>query len=161
MYASPSRRQIMPPFYRLVLKTIPAFRSGSIDTDNRAIHRELVSERADMGSVGPIPGFKRGLDLSGAGGGARAGVGVGVGGVVFPAGHPLSRNWKELDGMKFIANRLGDQIHDEDFLPIVNASRRMVRNTASILSLVRAGVGVTRAPGLANGAFGSVPAPSD
>jgi DNA-binding transcriptional LysR family regulator len=104
----------------------------------------LVSERADIGmaSLGPIPGFERELAFTDAFG------------VVCPIDHPLSRNWKrlnwkDLEGINFIANGLCANIRDEGFLPILEKSRLMVRNTSSILSLVRAGVGVTLLPELA------------
>lgn len=69
------------------------------------------------------------------------------------ADHPLTRNWDELTwadlhGIDFIANGLCEQIRNPDFAPILEAARLMVRNTASLLGLVRAGVGITVLPRL-------------
>ncbi len=74
--------------------------------------------------------------------------------MVCPVDHPLAQNWSELswadlEGVNFIANGLCQNIQDEGFAPILNASQLMVPNTASILSLVRAKVGVTILPELA------------
>ncbi|MCL4675417.1 MAG: LysR family transcriptional regulator, partial [Pararhodobacter sp.] len=49
----------------------------------------------------------------------------------------------------FIANGLCDQITDPRFQPVLAASRLSVPNTASLLALVRAGVGITLLPRLA------------
>ena len=51
--------------------------------------------------------------------------------------------------MDFIANGLCRHIHDENFAPILDAARLHVANTASLLSMVRAGTGVTLLPELA------------
>lgn len=51
--------------------------------------------------------------------------------------------------MDFIANGLCNQITDEGFQPILAAARLTVRNTASFLGLVQAGVGQTLLPRLA------------
>src|SRR6056297_1058687 len=125
---------------------------------HRADHTETVGENqmsfeprhmadagdADIGiaSVGHMPGFERHLVFT-----DRFGV-------VCPVDHPLAQNWseltwKDLDGVDFIANGLCDFITDEGFAPIMAGSRLNVLNTASILSLVRGGVGVTLLPELA------------
>ena len=54
-----------------------------------------------------------------------------------------------MSGQDFIANELCDQITDPRFQPVLEASRLMVPNTASLLALVRAGVGITVLPRLA------------
>lgn len=135
---------VMPPILEAYLAQHPGVSVEMIDTDSRSVHRELVSERADIGiaSLSPIPGFKHELAFTDAYG------------VVCPADHALARNWtrlswKDLEGENFIANGLCAQIRDEGFIPILDASRLMVRNTTSILSLVRAGVGITLLPELA------------
>lgn len=137
-------QSIMPPILQTYLRQHPGVSIEMIDTDSRSVHRELVSERADIGiaSLAPIPGFERELAFTDAFG------------VVCRVDHPLTRNWKnlgwkDLAGINFIANGLCTQIRDEGFVPIMDNSRLMVRNTASILSLVRAGVGVTLLPELA------------
>ena len=50
--------------------------------------------------------------------------------------------------MDRIANGLCHQITDERFQPILAAARLTVRNTASLLGLVQAGVGLTLLPRL-------------
>ena len=67
---------------------------------------------------------------------------------------PLARAWSHLTwadmaGYELISNGLCKNIRDDGFQPILEASTLMVRNTASILSLVRAGAGVTILPELA------------
>ncbi len=135
---------IMPPILREYRTAHPGVRIDMRDTDSASVQRELMSERADIGmaSLRHIPGFERELIFS-----DRFGV-------VCPVDHPLATNWSELtwadlDGVDFIANGLCANIHDEGFAPILDASPLMVLNTASILSLVRAKVGVTILPELA------------
>jgi DNA-binding transcriptional LysR family regulator len=134
----------MPPILKSYLKLHPGVSIEMIDTDSQSVHRELVTERADIG-IGTLPaisGFERHLAFTD------------PFGVVCPLAHPLSRRqpplrWSDLDGTPFIANGLCAHIKDEGFAPILQASHLMVRNTASILSLVRAGLGITLLPRLA------------
>lgn len=135
---------IMPPILQTYMKSHPGVRIDMRDTDSASVQRELIAERADigMGSVGHMPGFERHLIFT-----DRFGV-------VCPVDHPLAKNWSELTwdnlaGVDFIANGLCNFITDEGFAPVMAASRLNVRNTASILSLVRGGVGVTLLPELA------------
>ncbi len=135
---------VMPPILQSYLKQHPGVSIEMIDTDSISVHRELVAERADigMGTLPAIPGFERDLAFTDAFG------------VVCPLDHTLAKNWKrlswaDLEGRNFISNGLCVHIKDEGFAPILKASNLMVRNTASILSLVRAGVGVTLLPELA------------
>lgn len=134
---------VMPPILLGYLRQHPGVSIEMIDTDSQSVHRELVSERADigMGTLPAITGFERHLAFT---------DGYGV---VCPVDHPLSKNWKrlgwsDLEGLDFIANGLCVHIKDEGFQPILKASHLMVRNTASLLSLVRAGLGVTLLPEL-------------
>lgn len=145
LVVTPSVAQvIMPPILRAYVKEHPGVHIDMRDTDSASIQRELTADRADIGlaTLGHLPGFERHLVLA-----DRFGV-------VCRADHPLARNWSELtwanlDGADFIANGLCDQIRDDEFAPVLAASHLYVRNTASILSLVRAGVGVTLLPKLA------------
>jgi DNA-binding transcriptional LysR family regulator len=134
---------IMPPILQSYLKQHPGVSIEMIDADSQSVHRELVSERADigMGTLPAINGFERHLAFTDAYG------------VVCPLNHPLARNrkrlgWSDLEGLNFIANGLCIHIKDEGFQPILKSSHLMVRNTASLLSLVRAGLGVTLLPEL-------------
>jgi len=137
-------QSIMPPILQTYLQQHPGVSIEMIDTDSQSVHRELTSERADigMGSLPVIPGFERNLAFTDAFG------------VVCPLDHPLAKNWKrlswaDLEGRNFITNGLCGHIKDEGFQPILRDSHLMVRNTASLLSLVRAGLGVTLLPELA------------
>ena len=144
LVVTPSVAQVvMPPILRAYIKNHPSVHIDMRDTDSATIQRELLSDRADIGlaSLGNVPGFERHLVFS-----DRFGV-------ICRADHPLACDWSELtwsnlDGVNFIANGLCDQIKDDGFSPVLAASRLHVRNTASILSLVRAGVGVTLLPEL-------------
>lgn len=135
---------ILPPILQSFMQEHPGVRIDMRDADSASVQRELTSERADIGmaSLRQMPGFDRELIFS-----DRFGV-------VCPIDSPLAQNWssltwKELEGVNFIANGLCFGIQDEGFAPILEASQLMVPNTASILSLVRAGVGVTILPELA------------
>ena len=135
---------VMPPILRSFMVDHPGVRIDMSDTDSGTIQRDLEADRADIGlaTIGPMPGFERDLLFSDAYG------------VVCPVDHPLSQNWShltwdDLTDIDFIANGLCLQIRDDGFAPILDASHLMVRNTASILSLVRAGAGITILPELA------------
>ncbi|WP_138935144.1 LysR family transcriptional regulator [Roseovarius arcticus] len=135
---------MMPPILRDFMHARPGVRIDMRDTDSGTVQRDLIEGRADIGiaSMPHMPGFRRDLLFSD------------PYGVVCPIGHALAERWQQLswadlDGIDFIANGLCAQIDDEGFQPILAASRLMVRNTASILRMVRAGAGVTILPQLA------------
>ncbi len=135
---------VMPPILQAYIKSHPGVRIEMRDADSTTIRDELLADHADigMGSLPPLPGFDRHLIFT-----DRFGV-------VCPTGHPLARHWSaltwdDLKGIAFIENGLCAHIRNEEFQPILNASRLMVPNTASILSLVRAGSGITILPELA------------
>jgi len=135
---------VMPAILRDFVATRPGLRIELRDTDSGTVQRDLIEGRADIGiaTLPPLPGFRRELLFSDAFG------------VVCPAGHPLGKDWDQLTWpdlaeVDFIDNGLCTQITDADFQPILAASRLMVRSTASILSMVRAGAGVTILPELA------------
>jgi len=142
---TPSVAQVvMPAVLRRFVAGHPGVHIDMRDTDSAAIRKELEGGHADIGigSLPASPDFERTLLFR-----DRFGV-------VCPADHPLTENWMELGWSDlaetgFIANGLCQYIHDPDFAPILAASRLDVLNTASILSLVRAGVGVTVLPELA------------
>ncbi len=113
------------------------------DMDSATIARELDRERADIG-IGTLPeidGMRRTELFSDAFG------------LVCRKDHPLAEDWDQLTwrtlgDQTIIANGLCQQITDPDFAPILARSRLMVPNTASLLGLVREGVGVTVLPRL-------------
>lgn len=134
---------VMPPILQSYMTAHPGVRIDMSDSDSASVQRELTTERADIGlaSLPPIPGFDRHLVFTDAFG------------LVCRADDPLTRAWKTLGwgnlaGENFIANGLCQHITDADFAPILANSMLMVHNTTSILSLVRAGVGVTVLPEL-------------
>ena len=143
--ATPSVAQgLMPAVLRRHMAARPGVRIELRDTDSAAIEQELRAGNADIGlaSLPPLPGFDRHKILS-----DRFGV-------VCRADHPLARagrapGWADLDGVEFIANGLCHRIEDTGFQPILRAARLEVRNTASLLSLIRAGAGLTVLPELA------------
>ncbi|AFO93459.1 LysR family transcriptional regulator (plasmid) [Phaeobacter inhibens] len=114
------------------------------DMDSGTIARELDRERADIGigSFVQVEGMRRTELFSDAFG------------VVCRKDHPLADNWDQLDWRtmgdhRIIANGLCKQITDPDFAPILARSHLMVPSTASLLGLVRQGVGITVLPRLA------------
>jgi len=136
-------QSVLPPILRAYLASHPNVRIDMSDMDSRAVQAELEADRADIGlaSLGAVKGFDCTPLFS-----DRFGV-------ICRADHPLTRNWDELTwadlhGIDFIANGLCEQIRNPDFAPILEAARLMVRNTASLLGLVRAGVGITVLPRL-------------
>lgn len=114
------------------------------DMDSATIARELVRERADIG-IGSFPEVE---------GMHRTELFSDAFGLVCRKDHPLAETWDQLTwatigDQTIIANGLCKQITDPDFAPILARSRLMVPNTASLLGLVRQGVGVTVLPELA------------
>ena len=136
---------ILPRVVRDFLLAQPGVWIDISDMDSAAILRELERERVDLG-------FATGI-------GARGGIESTIlfsdaFGVVCRADHPLAAvdgllDWQALEPWPFIANGLCSHIADESFQRIFVGSRLMVRNTTSLLAMVRAGVGVTVLPRLA------------
>lgn len=123
------------------------------DMDSAAVLHELERERVDLGIA--------------SGGGRRADIRretlfSDALGVVCRADHPLAAadrplRWDELARWPFIANGLCSRIADRTFQRLFARSQMMVRNTSSLLALVRADVGVTVLPRLAvDGARGDI-----
>ena len=114
------------------------------DMDSAGVHRELIRERVDIGLAsggGALPEIERDELFSDAFG------------VVCRRDHAMARPkrplaWNALAQWTFIANGLCAQIGNEDFQRIFAESHLMVRNTTSLLAMVRAGIGVTVLPRL-------------
>lgn len=137
-------QMVLPPILRTFLRARPDVQIDLRDMDSPSVEQEMRAERADIGlaSLGHIAGLDRRLLFA-----DRFGV-------VCRADHDLARDWDaltwaDLHSVDFIGNGLCHQIRDDDFAPILARSRMMVHNTASLLGLVRAGVGVTVLPRLA------------
>ena len=135
---------VLPPVLQRFMQDHPKVRIDLRDMDSTAVADELIHDRADIGlaSIASLPGFERQILFSDAFG------------VVCRADHPLSQNWHDLSwadlqGVDFIVNGLCAQISDEAFQPVLDAARSTVRNTAALLGLVQAGMGLTLLPRLA------------
>jgi len=109
--------------------------------DSAAVQREMEAERADigLGSVAGGPNFDRKLLFSD------------PFGVVCAPEDPLALRaetvaWADLVAVDFITHGLCHLIDDVAFAPILEAATMSVPNTASLLALVRGGVGLTLLP---------------
>ncbi|WP_428511885.1 LysR family transcriptional regulator [Roseovarius sp.] len=136
-------QMLMPAILHRFAENHPLVRINMRDTDSAAIGHELATGRADiaLASLGPQAGFERALLFS-----DRFGV-------VCPSDHPLAADWEaltwaDLVDIPFIANGLCHYISDPDFRPILDRATLNVSGTAALLSLVRAGMGVTLLPEL-------------
>ncbi len=135
---------VLPPVIRSFCQSAPNVHIDLRDMDSAAIAIELERERADIGigSFKPIDGMVAHQLFSD------------PFGVVCQKDHPLTKiqgpqKWQNLIGHDFIANGLCRLINDPDFAAILDRSKLMVPNTASLLGLVREGVGITVLPKLA------------
>lgn len=80
-------------------------------------------------------------------------------GVVCHLNHPLANerhipDWAALEDYRLISNGSSGQISSPAFRRLDDAAQLKVRNTASVLGMVRAGVGITVLPRLAVKAYG-------
>ena len=135
---------IMPDIVREFLREHPDVHIDIRDMDSAAVLREIERERVDLGiATGPetnseIESEELFSDAFG---------------IICRSDHPLvdahlPLSWRDLDPWPFIANGICAQISDETFQDVIGRSKLMVRNTTSLLALVRAGVGVTVLPRL-------------
>lgn len=135
---------ILPQVVRDFLRDRPGVRIDIRDIDSAAVLRELERERVDLGlatGIGASARIDRDMLFSDAFG------------VICRVDHPLAAgdlpvDWRALEQWRFIANGICGHIADETFRHVFTASRLMVRNTTSLLAMVRAGVGVTVLPRL-------------
>ena len=142
---TPSLAQtVLPPVLRAFLTGHARVRVDMRDMATEAVHQALRDETADIGlaSAGPVAGLDGECLFSD------------PFGVVCRTDHRLAQDWDslgwdDLAGEEFISNGLCSQIRDPGFQPVLDAARLHVPNTASLLGLVSAGVGVTLLPRLA------------
>lgn len=134
---------VMPPVIFAFAGKYPKVQIDLRDMDSAAIARELERERVDIGfgSFPDVDGMRRTELFSDAFG------------VVCRKDHPLAQSWDQfawrtMGDHTMIANGLCGQITDPDFAPMLANSRLMVPNMASLLGLVRQGVGITVLPRL-------------
>lgn len=135
---------IMPSVIFKFAKKYPKVQIDLRDMDSATIARELGRERADIG-IGSFPEAE---------GMQRTELFSDAFGLVCRKDHPLTeswnqRTWRTLGDHTIIANGLCHLITDPDFAPVLARSRLMVPNAASLLALVRQGVGITVLPRLA------------
>ncbi len=114
------------------------------DQDSSTMLREVELGQIDLG-IGSAPDVGRGLK--------ELPLFSDEFGVVCSVDHPLRQNdpplqWSDLLPYRFISNASGGQIHDPVFRRMDDASHLKIRNTASVLGMVRAGVGITVLPKL-------------
>ena len=135
---------ILPAVIFRFTQKFPQIQIDIRDMDSATIMRNLIRERADIGigSLAKTEGMDRKELFS-----DRFGV-------VCRKDHVLAQNWDQLSWHDMhehvlIANGLCNLITDPDFAPILEKSRLMVPNTASLMGLVREGVGITVLPRLA------------
>jgi len=135
---------ILPTVTRIFLRDRPGVRIDIRDMDSAAVLRELERERVDLGLA---TGTGAGSDVR------REELFSDTFGVVCRADHALVEQdlpltWDDIGAWPFIANGLCAQIADPVFQRIFTSSQLMVRNTTSLLALVRADMGTTVLPRL-------------
>jgi len=132
---------ILPNVIRRFRFDYPKVRIDMRDMDSESVRRALEGERADigMGSITVGPEFESKLLFS-----DPFGVVCGPDDPLVRRGGPVS--WEDLAARDFIANGLCRLITDARFAPILEAALLSVPNTASLLALVRGGVGLTLLP---------------
>ncbi len=134
---------ILPTVISRFCKMYPKVQIDIRDMDSASITGDLERERADIG-IGTLPiidGMNQ-IELF-----------TDPFGVVCRKDHPLAQNWDVLSWQDvqrhvLIANGLCKLITDPDFTTMLGMSRLMVHNTASLIGLVREGVGITVLPRL-------------
>lgn len=135
---------ILPQVIRRFAGEFPDVMIEIRDMDSAAIARALMDERADigMGSLPQMVGMERTSLFSDSYG------------VVCRHDHPIVADWgrttwKTMGDHALITNGLCGQITDPDFADIRARSQLSVPNLASLLGLLREGVGITVLPRLA------------
>ena len=132
---------VLPQVIRRFRRDRPRVRIDMRDMDSAAVQREMEAERADigLGSLAGGPNFDRKLLFAD------------PFGVVCAPEEPLALRgepvaWTDLVERDFITHGLCHLIEDVEFDPILDAAAMSVPNTASLLALVRGGVGLTLLP---------------
>ncbi len=135
---------ILPGIVREFLRDHPNVHIDIQDMDSAAVLRELERERVDIG-IATGPGQNSEIESEELFSDAF--------GIVCRADHPLAKStgplaWNDLGAWPFIANGLCAQISDDTIQRIIRNSTLMVRNTTSLMAMVRADVGITVLPRL-------------
>lgn len=136
---------ILPDVVQEFLRTRPDVVIQVRDMDSATVQREIETGRIDIGigSCRRPTGTLRRVTLFSE-----------PFGVICALDHPLAKlteplTWQELARHPMISNASGDVIENAAFRDIDEAANLRIRNTASVLGMVRAGVGVTVLPRLA------------
>lgn len=114
------------------------------DMDSAAVLRELETERVDLGiATGP----KTNSEIE------SEELFSDAFGIICRENHPLTEadhplTWQDLAPWPFIANGICGQVTDETFQSIMANSKLMVRNTTSLLAMIRSDIGITILPRL-------------
>ncbi len=135
---------VLPPIIQAFAAEHPQVQIDIRDMDSAAIAHELRRDRVDMG-IGSLPEIE-GMN--------RQELFSDAFGIVCRKDSDLARDWERLTWQAMqketlITNGLCEMITEPEFAPILASSRLKVLNTSSLLSLVRAGVGVTVLPQMA------------
>ena len=134
---------VLPPVLRAFLAEHPRVRIELRDMNSIGVQQAMEQEQADIGlaTVPVMPGLERRPFMQ-----DRFGV-------VCRADHPLAQNWDsltwdDLTDVDLITNDLCALIRDPSFAPLRARARMHVPNTASLVALVREGIGITILPRL-------------
>lgn len=138
---------ILPNVVRDFLVDHPNVHIDIQDMDSASVLRELDRERVDLGIA---TGTGTGGEIE------CEALFSDAFGIVCRADHELAKadqplSWHDLREWPFVANGLCAQIQDETVQDLVANAKLMVRNTTSLLAMVRAGVGITVLPRLVVG----------
>lgn len=136
--------KILPQVVRSFLAERPGVRIDIRDMDSAGVLRELGRERVDIGLA------------TGVGAGAEIesdSLFSDAFGVVCRADHPLAASkaplsWDALKSWPYISSGITALIDSKSFQQVSSSSLLVVRNTTSLLAMVRADVGVTVLPRL-------------
>lgn len=141
----PSVAEIMlPRIVRTFLQDHPEVHVDIRDMDSGAVLREIERERVDIG-IATGPKMNSEIECQELFSDAF-GIVCRADHPLAEAGHPLS--WCDLAPWTFIANGICGQISDDALQRVMRTSKLMVRNTTSLLAMVRADVGITVLPRL-------------
>lgn len=135
---------ILPDIIQSFLAEHPDVHIDVRDMDSAGVAREIERERIDLGIA---TGEGANADI------AREELFSDDFGIVCHTDHPLVSSdlpvtWSDLTSWPFLANGTCEQIPDKHLRSVNASSKLMVRNTTSLLALVRAGVGITALPRL-------------
>lgn len=134
--------KILPQVVRGFVRDRPGVRIDIRDMDSAGVLRELDRERVDIGLA---TGVGAGAEID------RENLFSDAFGVVCRTDHPLAEStaplsWEALEHHPYISSGITALIDSKSFQNMASSSLLMVRNTTSLLALVRAGVGITVLP---------------